>query len=55
MEELELVTSQLEALETEMAKTLKKTEISEYMLSVTRIRVVSFVTCLGELRDLLRF
>lgn len=55
MEELELVTSQLEALETEMVKTLKKTEISEYLLSITRIGVVSFVTCLGELRDLLRF
>lgn len=55
MEELELITSQLEALETEMAETLKKTEISEYLLSITGMGVVSLATCLGELGDPLRF
>lgn len=55
MEELELITSQLEALEAEMAKALKKTEVSEYLLSITGIGVVSLATCLGELGDPLRF
>lgn len=55
MEELELVSSQLEALEAEMAEALKKTEISEYLLSITGMGVVSLATCLGELGDPLRF
>ncbi len=55
MEELELIISQLEALETEMSETLKKTEISEYLLSITGMGVVSLATCLGELGDPLRF
>lgn len=55
MEELELISSQLEALETEMAETLKKTDISEYLLSITGMGVVSLATCLGELGDPLRF
>lgn len=55
MEELELITRQLEALETEMSETLKKTEISEYLLSITGMGVVSLATCLGELGDPLRF
>lgn len=55
MEELELISSQLEVLETEMAETLKKTEISEYLLSITGMGVVSLATCLGELGDPLRF
>ena len=55
MEELELITSQLEAIEAEMAETLKKTEISEYLLSITGMGVVSLATCLGELGDPLRF
>ena len=38
-----------------MAETLKKTEISEYLLSITGMRVVSLATCLGELGDPLRF
>ncbi len=55
VEELELIISQLEALEAEMAETLKKTEISEYLLSITGMGVVSLATCLGELGDPLRF
>lgn len=55
MEELELISSQLEALEDEMAETLKKTDISEYLLSITGMGVVSLATCLGELGDPLRF
>lgn len=55
MEELELVTSQLEALEVEMAETLRKTEISEYLLSIDGMGVVSLATCLGELGNPLRF
>lgn len=55
LEELELITNQLEALEAEMAETLKKTEVSEYLLSITGMGVVSLATCLGELGDPLRF
>ena len=42
MEELELVTRQLEALEAEMADALRKTEISEYLLSIDGMGIVSF-------------
>ena len=55
MEELELITSQLEVLEGEVAEALKKTEVSEYLLSITGMGVVSLATCLGELGDPLRF
>lgn len=55
MEELELISSQLVSLEAEMAETLKKTEVSEYLLSITGMGVVSLATCLGELGDPLRF
>lgn len=55
MEELELINNQLEKLEAEMAETLKKTEISAYLLSITGMGVVSLATCLGELGDPLRF
>lgn len=55
MEELELITSQLEALEVEMAEALKKTELSEYLLSISGMGVVSLATCLGELGNPLRF
>ena len=55
MEELELITNQLKALEAEMEETLKKTEVSEYLLSITGMGVVSLATCLGELGDPLRF
>ena len=55
MEELELVTRQLEALEAEMADALRKTEISEYLLSIDGMGIVSLATCLGELGNPLRF
>lgn len=55
MEELELISNQLEILEAEMADALKKTEISEYLLSITGMGVVSLATCLGELGNPLRF
>ena len=55
MEELELITIQLDALEAEMAEALKKTEISEYLLSIDGIGVVSLAACLGELGNPLRF
>lgn len=55
MEELELINNQLEKLEAEMAETLKKTETSAYLLSITGMGVVSLATCLGELGDPLRF
>ena len=55
MEELELITKQLESLETEMEKALKKTEVSEYLLSISGMGVVSLAMCLGELGNPLRF
>lgn len=55
MEELELLIRQLEEVETKMAETLKKTEVSEYLLSIPGMGVVSLATCLGELGDPLRF
>lgn len=55
MEELELLTKQLESLETEMEKALKKTEVSEYLLSISGMGVVSLAMCLGELGNPLRF
>lgn len=55
MEELELLIRQLEEVETKMAETLKKTEVSEYLLSIHGMGVVSLATCLGELGDPLRF
>ena len=39
----------------ELAEALKKTEVSEYLLSITGMGVVSLATCLGELGDPLRF
>ncbi len=55
MEELELIISQLAALEAEMEETLKKTEISEYLLSIDGMGVVSLAAYLGELGNPLRF
>lgn len=55
LEELDLISSQLETLETEMAEILKKTEISGYLLSITGMGVVSLATCLVELGAPLRF
>lgn len=51
---LELITNQLESLETEMAETLNKTEVSEYLLSITGMGVVSLAACLGKLGTPLR-
>ena len=55
MEELELIIKQLEAVESEMSETLKQTEVSDYLLSIPGMGVVSLATCLGELGDPLRF
>lgn len=55
MEELELLFRQLKEVEREMEETLKKTEVSEYLLSIHGMGVVSLATCLGELGDPLRF
>lgn len=55
IEELELLIKQLEAVEEEMAKALKKTETAEYLLSIDGIGIVSLAVCLGELGDPLRF
>ena len=55
MEELELLIRQLGEVETKMAETLKKTEVSEYLLSIHGMGVVSLAMCLGELGDPLRF
>lgn len=38
-----------------MAETLKKKEVSEYLLNIHGMGVVSLATCLGELGDPLRF
>ncbi len=51
MEELELIISQLAALETEMEEALKKTEISEYLLSIDGMGVVSLATCFEHRRN----
>lgn len=42
-------------LETEMEAALNKTEISEYLLSIDGMGIVSLATCLGELGNPLRF
>jgi len=55
MKELELVDSQLEGVAKEMAAALKKTGLSEYLLSIKGIGVISLAMCLGELGDPLRF
>lgn len=55
LEELELVNRQLTQIEAEMAKSLQETGISEYLLSIKGIGVVSLAVCLGELGDPLRF
>lgn len=55
MEELELMLRQLEEVEKEMAKALENTEVSEYLLSIPGMGVVSLATCLGELGNPLRF
>ena len=55
MEELELIDRQLYELELEMEKVLEKTGISEYLLSISGVGVVSLAMCLGETGDLKRF
>lgn len=55
VEELELISRQLEEVEQEMGAALEKTESGKYVLSVTGIGVVSLAMCLGELGDPLRF
>lgn len=55
MEELELVNRQLDELEIEMEKALEKTGISNYLLSIDGVGVVSLAMCLGETGDPLRF
>ncbi|MFZ2539342.1 MAG: IS110 family transposase [Oscillospiraceae bacterium] len=53
--ELELINKQLDELEVEMEKALDKTGLSEYLLSIKGIGVVSLAMCLGETGDPLRF
>ena len=55
LEELELINHQLTQIEVEMAKRLQETGISEYLLSIKGVGVVSLAVCLGELGDPLRF
>lgn len=55
MEELELIQKQLDELEIEMKNSLEKTGISEYLLSIKGIGVVSLAMLLGETGDPLRF
>ncbi len=55
IEGLELANRQLSQIEAEMAKALEETGISEYLLSVKGIGIVSLAVCLGELGDPLRF
>ncbi len=55
IEDLELANRQLSQIEAEMAKALEETGISEYLLSVKGIGIVSLAVCLGELGDPLRF
>lgn len=55
VEELELISRQLEEVEEEMSAALAKTESGKYVLSVDGIGVVSLAMCLGELGDPLRF
>ena len=55
LESLELANRQLAQIEAEMAAALQKTGISEYLLSIKGVGVVSLAVCLGELGDPLRF
>lgn len=55
VEELELISRQLEEVEQEMSAALEKTESGKYVLSVDGIGTVSLAMCLGELGDPLRF
>lgn len=55
LESLELANRQLAQIEEEMAAALQKTGVSEYLLSIKGVGVVSLAVCLGELGDPLRF
>lgn len=55
LEELELISHQLFQIENEMSKTLQATGISEYLLSIKGVGVVSLAVCLGETGDPMRF
>lgn len=55
LDELELIDRQLSQIEEEMAKALHVTGISEYLLSIKGVGVVSLAVCLGEMGDPLRF
>lgn len=55
VEELELLTNQLERLETKMANALSATGFGEVILSVPGIGVVSAASFLGEIGDPMRF
>jgi transposase len=55
VEELELIERQLTGVEIEMEKTLQKTGLAPYLLSIKGIGVVSLAMCLGETGDPLRF
>jgi transposase len=55
VEELELLERQLLAIEKEMADALLQTGLSDYLLSIKGIGVVSLAMCLGELGNPLRF
>jgi len=55
MKELELINKHLEEIEVEMGKLLKETGLSEYLLSIKGLGVVSASMCLGEIGNPLRF
>lgn len=55
MEELEVIENQLRQAEEEMEKALKKTGLSEYLLSIPGAGVVSVASVLGEMGNPLRF
>lgn len=55
IEELELLTKQLEELETIMEKTLSKTGLKEIMLSIKGIGIITAASFLGEVGDPMRF
>ncbi len=55
LDEWELIDRQLSLIEEEMAKALQVTGISEYLLSIKGVGVVSLAMCLGEMGDPLRF
>ena len=55
MEELEVIENQLDKVEEEMKKALEKTGLSEFLLSMLGVGIVSMASVLGEMGDPLRF